>query len=141
MREAGHRAVDQRRVLLRRRLGADAEAVHDAGPEVLDHHVGAVDQALRDLEVAGRLEVEGDASLAALEEGVGRMLPARAARRVDVDDVGALVGEHDAGQRAGDVLAEIDNADTGEWTCHDEYPCLPSSSNRLALLRPTLTHP
>ena len=30
--------------------------------------------------------------------------------RIDVDDVGALVGQHHGGQWPGDVLAEIDNA-------------------------------
>ena len=54
----------------------------------------AVDQAPGDREVGGVLEVEDDAALAALEDGVGVRAPARAAGRVDADDVGALVGEH-----------------------------------------------
>ena len=37
---AARRAVDDARIARRHRLVADAEAVDDAGPEALDHHVG-----------------------------------------------------------------------------------------------------
>jgi hypothetical protein len=116
--EAGHGAVDEGRVLLGGGFGTDAKAGHDAGAEVLEDDIGALDQALGNLEIAGRLEVEGDAALSPLIEGIGGVLPAGSARRVDVNDVGALVGEHDARERSGDVLAEVDDANTGEWACH-----------------------
>src|SRR3990170_7634045 len=46
------------------------------------------------------------------------MAPARPARRVDVNDVGPLIGEHDRGQGPGDVLPEVDHAQAGERARH-----------------------
>src|SRR3989304_5681648 len=46
------------------------------------------------------------------------MAPAGPARRVDVDDVGPLIGEHDRGQGPGDVLPEVDPAQAGEPARH-----------------------
>ena len=123
--KAGDRAVDQALVCRRHRFCAEAEAVHDAGAEVLDEHVGLADEATGDLEVVRLLEVEDDAALAALEDGVGLVAPARSAGRVDADDLGALVGEHHRRQRPGEVLPEVEHADTIENSCHH---CPPARS-------------
>ena len=91
--------VDDARVDLRERLVVDAEAVLHVGPEVLDHHVGLLDQAQEDREAFRRLQVERDAALVAvqvLEVRPSRGPPGLAApplRRLDLDDVGAPVGE------------------------------------------------
>jgi hypothetical protein len=97
---------------------AKAEARHHAGPEVLDEHVGARREAVGDVEVAGVGEVEGDAPLAPVEERVGGACRRLAARRVDVDDVGALVGEHDRHQRPRHVVPEVDDPDAFQRTGH-----------------------
>ena len=71
----------------------------------------ALSTSRRRLLASGRLEVERDASLAAPQEGVGVRLPTRSHRRIDVNHVGALVGQHDRRERPGDVLAEVDDSD------------------------------
>jgi hypothetical protein len=106
------------------RLGAQAEPVHHAGTEVLDDHVGRLDQPPRRLAALVLLQVEHDAALAAVPDGVCRRLHARPARRVDADHVGALVGEQHRRQRPRDVLAEIDHPYAVERTRHD----VPSSA-------------
>jgi hypothetical protein len=73
-------------------LAPSPEPVHYTGPEVLDQYVGPLDQLRSSRTVGLRLEVKRDTSLAPIEERVGGVLPARAARRVDMNDVRALVG-------------------------------------------------
>ena len=51
---AAGRAVHDRRVHRPHRVVADAEAVDDAGPEALDHHVGAGRQAEEGVAPGGR---------------------------------------------------------------------------------------
>ena len=57
---AGDRAVDEPRVLLAQALVADPEAVHDAGPERLEHHVGVAGQAQERVAPPRVLEVDAD---------------------------------------------------------------------------------
>jgi hypothetical protein len=90
--------------------GIEPQPRHHVGAEVLDHHVGAGDEPARDVEVGGLLEVEHEGTLAAVPHGVGRGVPARATGRIDADHVGAVVGELHGGERPGDVLAEVDDA-------------------------------
>jgi hypothetical protein len=107
-RKSRNRQVDQAGIAAGHVLGAEAEARHHARAKVLDHHVGRRDQALGDLVVFAMLEVEHDALLAAIEDGIGRGAPARPAGRVDANDLGPLIGQNHADRRSGDVLAEID---------------------------------
>jgi hypothetical protein len=78
---AGHPPVDQPRIDRMHRIGAQAEAFHHAGPEPLDQGVGEVSSA-RSAAVGGRLEVERDGLLAAVEDrSVGHARGRRAAGR------------------------------------------------------------
>src|SRR6201999_4653555 len=79
--EARDRAQDQTRIALVQLLPADAELGQHAGPEVLQHYVGAIDQVPEDLEIVGRLEVEHDAALVAVPQHEGRALALDERRR------------------------------------------------------------
>lgn len=54
-RATGRQGRQRARVALRHRLRSKAETVHDAWTEVLEDHIGAVDQTLRCREVASVL--------------------------------------------------------------------------------------
>ena len=79
--EAGDRQHDQPRVALVQRRDPEAEPLEDAGAEVLDQHVGPVDQAQQDLVVGLVLEVEGDRLLVAVGREEVRRLPGARVRR------------------------------------------------------------
>src|SRR5262249_53733533 len=74
------------------------------------------------LEVVAALEVEHDAALASVVERVGWRVPQRPARRVDANYVRALVSKHERGQRPGDVLPEVDDAEPIERAWHTGAP-------------------
>src|SRR5262249_485441 len=93
-RETWSRAVDQRLVFACNHLRTKTEAVHDAWTEVLDDHVRSTHQTLRNTSIGRTLGVQHDAACAALQYGIGWVLPARVAGRIDAHDVRAVVGEH-----------------------------------------------
>ena len=75
----------------------------------------------------GALQVEHQAALVAVERGEAHALAVAdrrrgaahvAARRLDLDHVGAHVGEQRAAQRAGDEVRQLDDADAGERLAH-----------------------
>ena len=116
------RGVDQAGLARLQALVAEAQLLHHARPEVLGHHVGAVDELQRDLAAAGRLQVEGDAALVAVggeKEGALAVVPDVAAgpmplpgpiRALDRDDVGAEVGQHLDAHGAEQKVVEADHA-------------------------------
>ncbi len=147
--EAADRGVDEPGVALGEPLVADAEAVHHAGAEVLDQHVGAVDQATEHLEALLLLEVDHHAALAAVDAlevaavgavpaGLGRerghLARAVAAGRLDLHHVGALVGEQHRAERPGEHLRQIDDPEALERAAH-----VPPSPLAQWLLRLTST--
>ena len=87
-----------------------SQPIHHPGPEVLDHHVRRGHQPVRGGAAGGALQVQLHDLLAAVEyrsSGRGaRGLPGA----VDLDHLGALVGEQHAGQRSGEVVAKVDHA-------------------------------
>ena len=108
---AGQRDVDQPGTVLGQSRIADTETVGDAGPVVLDHHVGVADQLQRPFQAVARLEVERDRALPSVPRREGGMGSRRvAAGRLDLDDVGALVGKQHTQQRPRDVPSELDDA-------------------------------
>ena len=101
------------------RLGlfvSEAEALRDAGAQVVVHDVGGRDEIARDALAVGRLQVDGDGALAALARGVGRVgFGADAlADRVDLDHVGAEIAQHHRAERARERGAEVEHADPVE---------------------------
>ena len=114
--EAGDAAVDDALVDLLQRLVVDAEPVLHVGPEVLDHDVGLLDQPQERGAARRVLQVERDAALVAvqvLEVGAlaraARSLAAALVRRhLDLDDVGAPVGELAHAGRAGAHAGQVE---------------------------------
>ena len=123
--EARDRAVDEARMPLRERVVAEAPLLHRAGQEILDQHVGALEQA-REHRLSGRLaEIERERALAAIDRGeVGgvavlverRAEQARlvAERRLDLDHVRAVVGEHLRAQRTRQHARQVDHPNAVE---------------------------
>ncbi|MGY4460118.1 hypothetical protein ACVWYI_004078 [Bradyrhizobium sp. LB13.1] len=123
--EARQRAIDQRREFFVQRLVSEAEALHRAGRKVLDQHVGVRDQPSQHRFAAVGLEVQHDAALVAVHHQEGgrliadlrrhRMAGVVAIRRfLDLDDVGAHVGQHQGAGRPGHDMGEIDDLEAGK---------------------------
>jgi hypothetical protein len=114
------RQIDQPRVDLAQVLPAAAQTFDRAGSEVFQHDVRAADEPVNHGLALRVLEIDGDGALVAIvgrEESRGEA--GHAARwialgRFDLDDVGAEVGEHDAGARSHDGMAEVENLHAGE---------------------------
>ncbi len=68
--EAADGCIDETGIPLSKRLVGEAEALHDACGEVLDEHVRLIGEAHDGLLAAGRLQVEHQAALVAVEAGV-----------------------------------------------------------------------
>ena len=83
----------------------------------------------QDRHPVGVLEVDREAALAAVaaQGDVGRV-PEAVPQGVDLDDVGAEVGEHLGAERAGDGEAEIEHTDPGERRA--EHLGRPSAATR-----------
>ncbi len=111
----------------REHVVAQAQLVQRAGAVVLGQHVGVAHHPQQDLLAPRMLQVQGDAALVAVHHQERRRdavdarlaVAARvvAARQLlDLDHVGAHVGEHQAGRRAGHDLREFEHAHAGERT-------------------------
>jgi hypothetical protein len=111
-----------------KRIGLEAETGPGGRPVVVDEQVGRRQQAIeRGATIVG-LQVEHDAALVAVDahevraEAVGRVAPPRrppaprlvARRRLDLDDVGAEIGEEHRGERPGQDSAGVDDPDALE---------------------------
>ena len=107
--EARDAGVDDPRVDRAERLVVDAEAVLDVGPEVLDDDVGPGGELLEDLDAARVLEVERHRALVAVQVLEVELVAGEVVLllRLDLDDVGAHLGElahaGGTGSRAGEV--------------------------------------
>ena len=123
--EPGDRAVDDRRVARAHALVVHPEPLGPAGPEVLDHHLGAGAQLEGQLAARRIAQVDRHAALAAVHgEEVGglaareRRAPGArlvaALRALDLDHVGAEVGEHHAGVGPGEHAREVEHAHAAE---------------------------
>jgi len=83
---AGHAAVDEAGVALEADLGAEAEALGDAGTEAFDERVGPGCEVQHQRHALRPLEVDGDGSPAAVQQLVARrLLDAETARRQPLD--------------------------------------------------------
>ena len=120
--EAGNAGEHDALVDLLERLVIDAEAVLHIGAEVLDHHVGLFDQPLEHREPLRRFQIERHAAFVALKIlEVGAF--ARTARtfafgemrrRLDLDDVGAPIGELAHASRARAHARQIEDGKAGK---------------------------
>ena len=123
--EALHRRHDHARVGLVDVLPGQPHAVERAGREVLDQHVAVLDQPLEDFLALGMLGVDGDRALVGVEhrevERVRALHVAQLAARdvadagpLDLDAVGAHVGQKLRAGRAGLHVGEVEDLDAVE---------------------------
>jgi hypothetical protein len=111
--------VDEARIQLAERVVVEPQLLHGAGLEVLADDVGGGDEAQRGLHALGLLQVERDALLVAVEGREEARARAEQAARVvaldglDLDDLGAEVGQQQAAGRTHDHVGELDDADAG----------------------------
>ena len=97
----------------------EPETCRLGGGGALHEDVDTAHELLQRRLAVGGGEVERDAALAAVEEVVCGVVGVRAlTRQVDLDHLGAVVGEDHRGHRAGDPPAEIEHAQAGTRRSH-----------------------
>ena len=126
--EAVDRDVDQVRVDGPERVLAEAEALGDTRAEVLHEDVDGGKELQCDCLRVRLREIEHQAALAAVDVRPRRADRAASMTEVaeavatdgllELDDLGAHVGEEHAGERAGDHLGGVDNGVAMEWAGH-----------------------
>ena len=119
---AGHPAVDQARIARERDVGAEAEALHDAGPEALDQARRRSRSAAAPISRPSRLQVGATDRRPRFIAFHGRGRAAAAAGAVDPDDVGTEVGQQHRAERAGADAADLDDAHAAQ-----RASCVPAS--------------
>src|SRR5262249_9020389 len=126
--EGSDRAVDQARVLGMERLPAEPVALHHAGSEVLDQHVGAARQPSHQRDAGLLPDVDGDPALVAVQAleveppdlrrkaagAIGVPDAVAPARLLDLDHVRAEIAEQRRAPGTGGLVTQVDHADAGK---------------------------
>ena len=122
--KAGGGAIQDARVDRSDRLVGEVQPVHRAAPDVVDEHVSRTDELAQHGAPVRRFEVDGDRTLAAVEIEENAAHAVRCDRtgvahdvalgRLDLDDVGAVVGEDLRGQRPEHHRREVNDAHPGQ---------------------------
>ena len=112
---ARHAAVDQARVARQAGLGAQAQALHHAGPKALDQQIGACDQ--RQGRGLAFLAAQVDLDLAAAARGDVLRIDRRAGPR-DAQHLGTHVGQQHGAERPRAQARELDNAHAFKRSWH-----------------------
>src|SRR5580704_5749706 len=122
--EARDRAQHDARIHFLQALVVDAQSELHVGAVILDHHVGLLDQLHEDGLAVRLLQVERDRALVAVQVLEVRPMArpahihiAGARRHLDLDAVGAPVGEIAHGGRAGAHPRQIEHGKTGKRSC------------------------
>ena len=115
-------------------VDAETEALHGAGPEILHQHVRLRDQLGENLAAGRALDVDRQRALAAvgrdeqrgelavLVDGGAAAPGDIAADRLDLQHVGALVGQKHRRERARHHACQIEDANTAKWARHGHSP-------------------
>jgi hypothetical protein len=121
--EAGNPAMHEFWKFFAQKIIADAPFVERAGLEILDQDVGACEQPHQHRAAAFGSEVEPDRSLVAVDaDEIGRVVLVErrspvahlvAGGRLDLDHVGAVIGEDLCAKGAAEHPREIDHAQAG----------------------------
>src|SRR5205814_1005884 len=132
----GDRAVDETGVDVAEGFIAEAQAVNDTGPHVVDEDIGGSDELTGDVEVELGLEVEEHLALVHVPRDVadGRPVDRRRhastergsedARALDMDDVGPESAQVHGRPGANHNQRQVENADAFERSSHS---CPPAS--------------
>src|SRR3954452_18548901 len=122
--KAGDRAPDQARIGRLALFVAEVEPLQRPGAEIFHDDVGSGDQLARSCLPRLGLEIEHDALLVAVHRAEGGAVVDRAPaaegiamdRRLDLDDLGAEIGEQHARIGSADIARELNDANTLEGT-------------------------
>ncbi len=97
-------------------IGGEAPALEGAGAVVLDENVGGIAEPAEERAPSFPAEVEGDGLLAAvvLLEGDAVAVDLASAGRLDLNNLGAELGEEGGAEGGGKDLAGVDDAEAGE---------------------------
>ena len=130
--EAGDGGVDQPRIDLLQNIVVQAEAGHDAGPEIFHQHIDLGDQFFDDGNRFRSLQVQHQAALAGVELAVGGAGAVAVGRAVahqlalggfDLDHLRTGIAEQAGAIGAGDGGGEVEHAQLGEGTGHMGRSC------------------
>ena len=139
--ESGDAGDHEPRVAGEEHVRAESEALERAGTKVLHQHVGLVAEPQHHREIVGVLEVERDRPLATPEElppqgdAIPGVAPAErtggvaAVGTLDLDDVGAKVGEVSRARGPRHHRRDVDDPQVGEGSRHPKTE-KPSGSER-----------
>jgi len=120
--EAGAEGADDAGIDFGELVIAEAHPLHHPGAEIVDDHVGPAHEVVNDRLPVFFAQVEGDRPLVAVEAAKDRIVePVRVvgnrgarevarARALDLDDVGAVIGQHLGRARSEHHLGEVDDA-------------------------------
>ncbi len=138
--------IDDVRLDLADRLVAQPQALDGLRPERMDESIGAFDHFQESRARRRVLEVEAERALVAIHIEIGRAHAGRLARladmahrvalrRLDLDDVGALVGQQHGAVGPEDDVGEVDDPDAFERAGHCPVLCWerPRDCHRLDL--------
>lgn len=112
---------------------AQVHLLHDAGPEIIQHHVGPAHQIPKDLLPFGRLQVEGQETLVAVIGGKVQThlfvhgvvftgdIPLPLPGEFHLDHIRPQVGQHLAGIGRGDELREFEDAKSLQTFFHQRF--------------------
>ena len=119
--KAGDAAIDDLVVNRPHGIVAEAKSFHNAGPELLNQHVGPLQKRRQPDKGIGRLEINGDRAFASIQQGKVGAIGAETrlvsphfvadVRALDLDDLGTSLGEKQARQRSGQQRAKINDLD------------------------------
>ena len=137
--KAGDAAIDDARVDLAHRLVIDAEPVLDVGFVILDDDVGALGELHEDRPALLALQVQGHCPLVAVQVlEIGAVAPAagrvdQLAGGLDLDDLGAPIGELAHRRWPGAMRRQVDDAEViegqgGHWRFSRREPLTPTLS-------------
>jgi len=124
--EAGDVNEGRARIDLLQPLEAEAELVRHAGGVIGDDDVGPLQQRVEHVLRVLVAEIERHRALAAImtgeEQAVAVLIDLRgiarvlAGRRLDLDDVGAVIAQDHRGMRTGDEMRDFEHMDAGQRT-------------------------
>ena len=97
----------------------DAQPMGNAGPEILNNHVGVLRQRPRFVHAVRGLEIDDDAFLASVPlDGTGSVPELFSPGRLDLDDLSAEVGHHHGGDTTSAAAGEVEDCDAIKDLCH-----------------------
>ncbi len=110
---SGHPAIDEARISAQHHIGAQAQALHHAGPETLDDHIRLLRRVEAQVPAVLGADIHGQLRPAPIDDRVG---PAVAALPLNAQDVGAQVRQQHRAVRPWANAGEFDDPQPDQRT-------------------------